>query len=235
MRDPVPFISTVTNRRPAGGGVDGESVRDAAIRGPLLLRTRERAVTAADYEHLAREAAPDAARVRCIPVDATSEAVRVLVVPAVAESAELAFAALIPSRAMLSRISRHLEERRCLGARISVEPPFYQGVTVVARLQARARTSAEALRDRATQALNAYLDPIRGGPEGVGWPFGRPVQAGEVFAVLQRLPGVELVEDVRLFAADPTSGERGASVQRIDLPANALVFSYGHQVRVMQG
>ena len=71
MRDPVPFVSTVTNRRPATGGVDGESVRDAAIRGPLLLRTRERAVTAEDYEHLAREAAPHAARVRCVPVDET--------------------------------------------------------------------------------------------------------------------------------------------------------------------
>jgi predicted phage baseplate assembly protein len=153
----------------------------------------------------------------------------------VAESAELAFADLMPSRAMLGRISRHLEERRCLGARISVEPPFYQGVTVVAQIQARARTSPEALRDRATRALYAYLDPIRGGADGTGWPFGRPVHSGEVFAVLQKLPGVELVEDVRLFGADPTSGERGGAVQRLDLPPNALVFSYGHQVRVAQG
>lgn len=235
MRDPVPFVSTVTNRRPAGGGVDGESVRDAAIRGPLLLRTRERAVTAEDYEHLAREAAPDAARVRCVPADERSESVRVLVVPAVAESAELAFVDLMPGPAMLGRISRHLEERRCLGARISVEPPFYQGVTVVAQLQARARTSPEALRDRATRALYGYLDPIRGGPDATGWPFGRPVHSGEVFAVLQKLSGVELVEDVRLFGADPTSGERGGAVQRLDLPSNALVFSYGHQVRVTRG
>lgn len=235
MRDPVPFVSSVTNRRPAVDGVDGESVRDAAVRGPLRLRTRERAVTAEDYEHLAREAAPNAARVRCVPVDQSSECVRVLVVPAVTESAELAFADLMPSRAVLSKIRGHLEERRCLGARISVEPPFYQGVTVVAQLQARARTAPEALRDRATRALYAYLDPVRGGPEGTGWPFGRPVQSGEIFAVLQRLTGVELVEDVRLFGADSTSGERGSAVQRLDLPPNALVFSYGHQVRVRRG
>jgi len=235
QRDPVPFVSTVTNRRPAIGGVDGESVEDAKKRGPLLLRTRDRAVTAEDYEHLAREAAPDAARVRCVPVDGASEAVRVLVVPAVPEAQELNFADLKPSRAILGRITRYLEERRCLGARISVEPPFYQGVTVVAQLQARARTSPEALRDRATRALYDYLDPIRGGPDGTGWPFGRPVQAGEVFAVLQRLPGVDMVEDVRLFGADPATGERGGAVQRLDLPANALVFSYGHQVRVARG
>jgi hypothetical protein len=113
-----------------------------------------------------------------------------------------------------------------------VEPPFYQGVTVAAQIQARTRTSPEALRERAVRALFAYLDPLRGGPDGTGWPFGRSVQAGEVFAVLQRLSGVEMVEDVRLFGADPSTGERGGAVQRLDLPAHALVFSYGHQVRV---
>jgi predicted phage baseplate assembly protein len=221
QRDPIPFVSTVTNRGPASGGVDGESVRDASVRGPLLLRTRDRAVTAEDYEQLAREAAPDVARVRCVPVDGASEAVRLLVVPAVSSTAELPFADLRPAADVLSRISRHLDERRCLGARISVEPPFYQGVTVVAQLRARA-----------LRALTAYLNPIVGGPDGDGWPFGRPVQAGEVFAVLQRLSGVDLVEEVRLFGADPTTGERGGAVQRLDLPSNALVFSYGHQVRV---
>lgn len=231
MRNPVPFISTVTNRRPATGGVDGESVQDAATRGPLLLRTRERAVTAEDYEQLAREAAPDAARVRCIPAEEPG-GVRLLVVPTVAETAEMTFTDLAPGEAMLRRISQHLEERRCLGARISVEPPYYQGVTVVAQLQARSRTSPEALGDRAARALYSYLDPVRGGPDATGWPFGRPVQAGEIFAVLQRLAGVELVEDVRLFRADPTSGQRGSQVQRLDLSPNALVFSYGHQVRV---
>ena len=36
-------------------------------------------------------------------------------------------------------------------------------------------------------ALNRYFDPLTGCLEGGGWPFGRPIQAGEVYAVLQRL------------------------------------------------
>jgi hypothetical protein len=55
---------------------------------------------------------------------------------------------------------------------------------------------------------------------------------GEVYAVLQHLPGCEFVEEVRLFAADPLNGERGTPVQRIDVGAHALAFSYEHQVRV---
>jgi predicted phage baseplate assembly protein len=235
QRDPLPFISTVTNRKPAGGGVDGESVREAAARGPLLLRTRDRAVTAEDYEQLAREAAPDAARVCCVPVSPDSDAVRMLVVPAVSTAADLEFAALRPDADLLARISNYLEARRCLGARISVEPPFYQGVTVVAKVRAKPRTATETLRVRATEALYHYLHPTVGGPDGTGWPFGRPVQVGEFFAVLQQLPGVDLVDEVRLYGADPTTGERGSAVQRLDLPPTALVFSYGHQVRVDRG
>jgi predicted phage baseplate assembly protein len=232
QREPIPFVSSVINRRPATGGVDAESVEDAATRGPLLLRTKDRAVTAEDYEALAIEAAPEAARIRCVPVEEAGTAVRVLVVPAVGDTADLQFAELKPSSELLTRIAAHLSGRRCVGARVAVEPPFYQGVTVVAQLEAKTRTSAEGLQARAVRALDTYFNPITGGADGKGWPFGRPVQAGEVFAVLQRLRGVELVDGVQLFAADPVTGDRGDPQQRIDLAANALVFSYRHQIRV---
>ncbi|HEU4422528.1 MAG TPA: putative baseplate assembly protein [Pilimelia sp.] len=234
QRDPIPFVSRVTNRGPAAGGVDGESVTDASIRGPLQLRTRDRAVTVEDYEYLAREAAPDVARVRCVPVPEDPGAVRLLVVPAVTNALELQFAELRPPDETLSRIASHLDERRCIGSRISVEPPFYQGVTVVARLRAKPRVAAATLQARAVEALNQYLNPVVGGPEGRGWPFGRPVQSGEVFAVLQRVPGVELIEEVLLFGADPVQGNRGPSVQRLELSPHALVFSYSHQVRIVR-
>ncbi|GAA4922263.1 putative phage baseplate assembly protein [Stackebrandtia albiflava] len=235
QRDPVTFVTAVTNRRPATGGVDGETVRDAAIRGPLVLRSKDRAVTVEDYEQLARAAAPDAARVRCVPIEAEPGAVRLLVVPAVADPVRARFAELDPREDTLARIAEHLDARRCLGARISVEPPFYQGVTVVARLRPRPRTSPESLEEQATTALYRYLNPLVGGPDDAGWPFGRPVQAGEVYAVLQRVPGVDLVEDLKLFGADPITGRRGGNVPRIDLPPHALAFSYGHQVRVAEG
>jgi predicted phage baseplate assembly protein len=207
-------------------------VRDAALRGPLLLRTRDRAVTAEDYEVLTREAAPEIARVRCVPAGAGSAAVRVLVVPSVGTHEESDFAALQPSADVRGRIERFLEERRCVGARVSVEPPYYQGVTVVAQLKAKAGTPEDVLRTRSVQALYDYFNPVSGGPDGEGWPFGRPVQSGEVFAVLQRLTGVELVEEIKLFGANPVTGERGNAVARLDLPPNGLAFSYGHQVRV---
>jgi len=101
---------------------------------------------------------------------------------------------------------------------------------VVARLRPRSRTDPTRLQQAALEALYDYFDPIRGGPEKAGWPFGRMLQLGEVYAVLQSLAGTELIEDARLFPADPISGKRGEAIQRLDLEPHALIFSYEHQV-----
>ncbi|MGC5053205.1 putative baseplate assembly protein [Micromonospora sp. DT48] len=236
LRSSVPYVSRVENREAAAGGVDGESVQSARQRGPVQLRAQDRAVTARDYELIAGQAVPAAARIRCLAAGDGAEAggVRVLVVPeAVADSGErLRFEQLIPPDDMLATVAEHLDARRPIGVRLVVEPPFYQGVTVAARLTARPGASAERLRTAALEALYGYLNPLRGGPDGSGWPFGRPVQSGELFGVLQRLTGVALVEEVLLFPADPITGQRGAAASRVELDRHALVFSYEHQVRV---
>ena len=236
LRSTIPYVSIVENRGPALGGVDGETVTEARTRGPLQLRAQDRAVTAADYELLARQAAPAAARVRCLPAGDGSDAggVRLLVVPAAVpdETGRLPFEDLVPSDDMLATIAADLDTRRPIGARLVVEPPYYQGVTVVARLRPRPDVSAVRLRVQAEAVLYRYLDPLHGGPDGHGWPFGRPVHSGEVFGVLQRLPGVEVVEEVRMFPADPITGRRGDEITRIELDRHALVFSHQHQIRV---
>lgn len=239
LRSSIPFVNSVENRRAAHGGVAGETIEQAKERGPIALRTRDRAITAEDYEQLAKRAAPDIARVRCIPAVTPEEAggVRILVVPAAVPDKDnrLTFSDLVPDAETLAEVAAYLDERRPVGARVLVEPPFYRGVTVVAQLTARPRVSPGRLRADALRALYNYFDPIRGGPDGEGWPFGRPVHAGEVHAVLQGLAGTEIVDDVRVFAADPLTGKRGEPQQRIDVNRNALVFSFDHQVRVSEG
>ncbi|MTE17756.1 putative baseplate assembly protein [Streptomyces sp. TRM43335] len=233
LRSSVPYVARVVNREAARGGVAGETVANAKLRAPDALRMQERAVTAEDYEIIGRQAAPSVRRVRCLPAADGAGAVRVLVVPdAVADEGDrLRFEQLIPSDQVLRAITASLDERRLIGTRLVVEPPVYQGVTVVARLTA-APGDTDRVRDAALTALYRYLDPLHGGPDGTGWPFGRPVQYGEVFGVLQRAGGDALVEDVRLFPADPITGRRGAPADRVDVAVGALVFSYQHQVVV---
>ena len=235
LKSSIPFVARVENRRPASGGVDGEEIDNAKIRGPIRLRTRGRAVTTEDFEHIAREAAPEVARVRAVAAGDGADAgsVRVLVVPAAAASdGWLRFEQLVPGEETLQKITDRLEESRVIGTRAIVEPPVYRGITVVAKLRARARQNPVRLQEQALDALYAYFDPVVGGPDGTGWPFGRPVNVGEVYSVLQGLRGTELVEDARLFGADPVTGQRGQQTQRLDVEPHALVFSYEHQVLV---
>ncbi|MEU9452698.1 putative baseplate assembly protein [Streptomyces sp. NPDC048277] len=238
LRSSIPYISEVVNREAARGGVDGETVAEAKVRAPITLRAQERAVTLRDYEELARRAAPETARITCLEGEESEHgayAVRVLVVPqAVADpGGRLRFEQLVPGDALLDRITRYLDERRLIGTRLAVGPPFYQGVTVVATLHAFRGVDVDRVRRQAHDALYRHLDPLTGGADGKGWPFGRPVQSGEVFAVLQRVPGVELVDEVVLHPADPLTGKRGDPTDRIDLDAPSLVFSYDHRVRVI--
>lgn len=239
LRSSIPYISRVENREAARGGVDGETVEEAKTRAPIALRAQERAVTARDYEELARRAAPETARIACLAADAAESgdnAVRVLVVPQAVpdRGGRLRFEQLVPGDELLGRVTTFLDDRRPLGTRLAVGPPFYQGVTVVATLHAFRAAKADHVRDEALNALYSYLDPLTGGAHGTGWPFGRPLRAGEIFAALQRVPGVELVDEVLLHPADPLTGRRGDATDRIELSPSALLFPFDHRVRVIE-
>ena len=68
LKTAIPYIDTVANPIPADGGSAAESVAAVQVRGPQTLAHRGRAVAAADYEWLARQAAGTrVARARCLP------------------------------------------------------------------------------------------------------------------------------------------------------------------------
>jgi predicted phage baseplate assembly protein len=238
LKSSIPFVAAVENLARAQHGADGETLDQAKDRGPILLRSRSRAVTVEDFETISCAAAPEVARVRCLPAGADgvpAGAVKVLVVPtARQQDGRIALGDLVPSDDTLRRVAERLEEVRLIGTRVLVEPPMYRGVTVVAELGARPGVRPSRVQADALDALYRFLNPLTGGPDGTGWPFGRAVHAGEVFGVLQKVLGVDLVDDVRLFSANPVTGERGSPTARVDLPGNSLVFSYEHQIRVTQ-
>ena len=149
------------------------------------------------------------------------------------EQGRLRFDQLVPAEETLQKVADRLDECRVIGTRVDVEPPVYRGITIVARLRARPRVEPDpAPGGRARRRSTSTSTRSPAAPTATGWPFGRPVHVGEVYSVLQGLRGTELVEDVRLFGADPITGQRGQQTQRLELEPHALVFSYEHQVLV---
>ena len=237
LKTSIPYVSRVENRAPAIGGAEAETLANAKARGPLLLRSRGRAVTAEDFEELARDAAAGAARVRCLPENGVAAGVRVLVVPHVAgdDVGRIPRADLDPPAALLEQISHRLDECRLVGTRLLVQPPDYQWLTAVVRVSARPGFDAGAVRLAVLHSLYRLFDPLVGGPDGTGWPFGRSVQSHEVHATLAAIPGVDMARkvDVALYPAEADTGARSAPVDRMDLPGGGLIYSFDHQVKIV--
>lgn len=232
LRTTVPFIDRVENLHHSFGGVDAETVENAKIRGPMTLRTGQRAVTSDDFERLCLESSAAVARARCLPPEIPGGPVRMLVVPDLADSKarpELDDFAL--SADLLATVSQHLDERRVLGTAIEVSTPFYQGITVAVLVQSQSGRPASLVRERVLTELNRYINPLTGGGDGQGWPFAQDANAAHIAQLLEAVEGVERIEEVLLFEFDLRTGKRqgpGREVVRLD--NHSLFISAGHQV-----
>jgi predicted phage baseplate assembly protein len=238
LKTSVPYVGWVENRSPAIGGADAETLDDAKKRAPLLLRSRGRAVTAEDFEGLAREVAPELARVECVPAKGPDEAggVRLLVVPHVAgdDLGRVRRADLEPPQAVLERIHASLDARRLVGTRLAVVPPRYESLRVVARVSSRPGFSPDDVRIGVLRSLYRFFHPLHGGPDGTGWPFGRTVQAHEVSTALAQVPGVDMAQKVEVLLFPLPAGSKQTVTPRstVELGPNSLVYSDDHQARV---
>jgi hypothetical protein len=133
-----------------------------------------------------------------------------------------------PSEGLLQAIKCFLDRRRVVGTRVEVVGPHYLEVSVKARVRTRPHTDAARVRAQVHTALNAFLDPRSGGPDHVGWPFGRDVYRSEILQVIDGIPGVDHVLELSLNAA---GGE--AQCGNIAVCPTWLVTPGAHQINVV--
>ena len=133
-----------------------------------------------------------------------------------------------PSLALRRRIGAHLAQRRLIGTRVIVAGPDYVELAVEARIRACPGVNRQALALRIRAALDAFFDPLAGGPDGEGWPLGRDVYRTEVFQVIEATAGTDHVVSLVLIDQEGT-----ASCGNLCVPPNGLVASGAHQIEVV--
>jgi hypothetical protein len=229
----------VTNRRPATGGADAETVERAKLRTPNAIRTRDRAVTAEDFELLARNASSSVARVKCLQAgpmrtaDApTAGQVTVLLVPEVPDaSGPLEANRLRLDPSVRATVLRYLDERRLLTTTLVVDDAPVIGVIVEASVQIAPTADPERVRAAIERQLYRFLHPTQGWTDGRGWPFGRDLIVYDLYAVMQPIPGVLFIATVRIYPVQP-DGTRGMPSDRVSVPGGAVIFSGRHTITV---
>ena len=215
LKTSIPYVKTVINHEAARGGVDAESLTDAALRVPEILRSRETAVTPKDFEVITRAASKKVARAHCI-TDADSNVpgtVRLLIVPAI-EANSIDFRGkfvkgMDPNEVfalddeLQKDIQAYLRERKPLGVQVKLEEPDYVGVKVEIEVILEPRYNnvedKVEIRQLILATLYRFLNPITGGLEGEGWPLGRPLYSSDIVSQCRNISGVRNLGTVTLF------------------------------------
>lgn len=182
----------------AVGGRDPETFDEARERVAADLARPGRAVTAADHVAIAL-ATPGVAVARAyaaIGADPTCPDRRspgiatVYVVPDVpARTADdvragRAIAAPRADRGLLGAVERSLARARLLGHIVHVATARYRAARVEVLIEVDPYDPA-ALRDRVAGAIRRHLDPLVGGDDQAGWPFGAPLMPSDLVRVAQ--------------------------------------------------
>jgi predicted phage baseplate assembly protein len=241
LKTAIPFIGRVNNLEPAWGGLDPETLESAMMRAPAMLRSRDRAVTESDYEFLARQALPARiGRVKCLqprpsePGRVPVAQVFVLVIPRVPQPwGFMTPEQLSPDPDDITTLSAYLDERRLLTTRLDVRQPEYKWVSVTVKLRAAPGAEEQAVERDVMARLYRFLNPLTGGMNGKGWPFGRDLFVSEVYQCLQGAPNVQFIREVQLFGATPGAEAQGNAIESIELLGHGMIASGIHKVEFM--
>jgi predicted phage baseplate assembly protein len=188
-------LSAVTNPFGALGGQQEESLDLASLRAIALYQAPSRAISRNDYEQLALSA-PGVRLARAFaipdfhdhfPCCKAPGLVTVVIVPYLPDGKPF------PSAGSRNAVLSYLNRRRILATRIRVVGPRYAAVSLKVTVKAiRGVNPAHLVRD-ITNRLKEFLDPLKGGEDGNGWPFGRHVYRADVLSVIAQVTGVDHV------------------------------------------
>ena len=93
-----------------------------------------------------------------------------------------------PDPGLLSQVRAALSAARLLGEELFVREPRYRAARLQVELTGTPRDPA-AVRIRVQRALRRYLDPLTGGDQKAGWPFGAPLRPSALLRIAQQAAG----------------------------------------------
>jgi predicted phage baseplate assembly protein len=219
---------------------DAETSGQLLRRGPATIRSRQRAVAASDYATAALDTSGVAvARAHCLPAtDARSSGavvpgtVTMVVVPRTRPGTVPAVSPM-PDAELLVAVADGLARRTgVLGASVVAVAPSYRDLAVTALLVGSPTADLAMLESMARDALDNWLSPLTGGPEGSGWPFGGTVRwDATVRLLLGQIPDLRAVSRLSFRL-----GNRRLPVcSNVTLAPDELVWPGGHVLDTRRG
>ena len=209
LKDTIPMVS-VTNPEAATGGRPAETLQNVLLRGPQELHSLRRAVTASDFELVARQSAGAVARAHACTqaalwFHAAPGTVEVLLVPFLPMEMRLTRQVTTENLKRQEtdearqRVAEALNERRPLGTTCLVNWVRYKTVGIRARAVVHRGENPDAVRTRVLDRLHQTINPLPTPLNSTGWRFGQPMRVSDVYDIMLAEPGVSYVDRVSLI------------------------------------
>ncbi len=209
LKDPIPGIE-VTNPRPATGGRNAESLDNALIRGPQELHSLHRAVTARDFQLVAKRSSGAVNRAHAFTTaklwaHAEPGTVGVLLVPYIPEDQRqqglisLETCQAYQTDDALQQIQNALDKRKPLGTTCVVDWARIKQVHVSFNLIVYREEKPEEVKQRVLQRLWKIINPVNLTSDAKGWPFGKALSTWDIFKIVGEESGVKTLTKVRLI------------------------------------
>ena len=239
LKSSIAYVDKASNPLAAGGGTDVEDIDECIERGPLVLKHRNRAVTASDFEQIAYQASRAIGRAKCLPnFDNQGHFkpgwVTVIVIPESGEDKPKL------SLQLKRQVETYLREHSANTLQLQVSEPVYAEASVTTILIATTIDAIPLVEKEAFIMLREFLHPLTGGYGGNGWEFGRMPCISDFYALLEKIDGVDYVKslsvDLRTYGPDDKiiseiliTPERPVD---IEIPPYAVVYSGEHEITV---
>ncbi len=217
MTQSVPYIAGCDNPFASEGGCDMESIDSLKSRAAGVFKSLNRAVTADDFQWLSREASSSVGRAYCPRKKTKNGEIKTIIIPEIA-SGNTYETKLIPSRELLRRVSKYLDDRKIVGNMIVVSAPSYRDFYIKIMLEFKSNVfDFESEKQKIKENLVLYFHSLVG-DKGKGWEFGKSVTVGAVLKQLEKIDSILSVAETQIFDIDANVSVDELALREDELP-----------------
>ena len=235
----IAYIHGVSNPEPTVGGSDPETAAEAMARMAAFFSHRARAVTASDYESLAREASRTIYKVKCFSgLDGLGRRMPGAVTLVLLQKDYFGgrkYFDMVQEQVMnylKDKVSRQLIES---GKLFIAEPQFLE-ICVNAEISVDSFDRIFQVKNIAEKKLSDFINPIDGNFDGNGWTIGVLPNLTQLTNVLKSVPNIKQIKSVSLSVYLLQSGRRAEiSLEHQDQYKFALPVSGQHDLYLTVG
>lgn len=201
----LPAGYKVTNPIRTWGGDNAQDAASAERGVARFVQHRDRLVSVQDFQDITWQTpGVDLGRVEILPLfnplnpddGEIPGVVTVMVIPASPTTDHPQ-----PDQFFLEAVCSHLQPRRLVTTELHIRGPQYVDIWVSVGIEVLGGYATGPVREAVKQALYRFLSPLYGGQQRAGWALSTAVLPQELEAIVARVEGVRLVEQLFLGSA----------------------------------